>query len=330
MQSSRNHFIYIYRHERSRNIIVKSFFSSSLKKANSVWNIATSVANHPLHRNKKIKAIVRWLSLAISSRLTPTRQISIPYVAGSILNWPDESSSITICARYGLGEYADMAFLLHVLRKEDLFCDIGANAGVYTVLAGHAVGCNVLAIEPIPKTFDLLMQNVYANHIASKVDARNIGVASTNSRLNFTSSLWSYNHVVETPGDETIAIDVFPLDRVLDGEIPYAIKIDVEGFEAQVILGAMDTLSNHMLRAVVIEVWSGHLARYQNSTSEVLQALQKAGLHGPFWYDPEQRELVKPGLQEKRKFNQIFVRDIESILARVKKSPTYEIHGAHI
>ncbi|MCG8277393.1 FkbM family methyltransferase [Stenotrophomonas sp. NLF4-10] len=299
-----------------------------VKKMLGILRIARGISNHPIHRGRKTKAIIRWLFLVISSRLTPTRQIAIPYVGESILVWPEESTSVTICARYGLGEYADMAFLLHMLRSDDIFCDVGANAGVYTVLAGHSVGCNVVAIEPIPRTFDLLMQNVFANHIAPKVDAKNIGVGSKRDVLNFTSSLWSYNHVVETCGDETIRVDVFPLDHVLNGNIPCAIKIDVEGFEAQVIQGAMKTLSNPLLQAVIVEVWHGHLERYSNSTSDVLLALQEAGLHGPYWYEPEGRILINPGQQEKRKFNQIFVRDIDWVLARVKESRQYEIHGA--
>jgi len=112
----------------------------------------------------------------LSSLLTPTRQIAIPYVGGAILNWPSGSTSIMICARYGLGEYADIAFLLHLLREGDLFCDVGANAGVYTILAGRAVGCSVVSAEPVPQVFNLLMQNIYANGIFANVDARNVGV----------------------------------------------------------------------------------------------------------------------------------------------------------
>jgi len=211
-----------------------------------------------------------------------------------------------------------------------LFCDIGANAGVYTVLAGKAVGCNVVAIEPIPNTFDLLMQNVYANHIAGKVDGRNLGVGGEVSKLNFTSDLWSFNHVVEAAGDGTISVDVLPLDTILDSRIPYAIKMDVEGFEEQVILGGSKTFSNTALQAVVVEIWDEHLARYDGSAKNVLEALQRSGLSGPFWYDPENRELIPPGQQEKQKYNQIFVRDVDATMARIKGSPAYEVNGAHV
>lgn len=223
-----------------------------------------------------------------------------------------------------------MAFLLHLLRPEDLFCDVGANAGVYTVLAAGAVGCHAIAIEPIPKTYDLLMQNIYANGISRRVDARNIGVGNIISRLHFTSTLWSYNHVVDNPGENTIEVDVLPLDLIIKGAALSAIKIDVEGFEAQVVAGATETFSDPSLQAIVIEIWEGHLARYNSTLAEILTALKKSGFSGPYWHDPKNHELITPGTQEKRKFNQIFIRDFEHVSRRVKSSRRYKIHGAQV
>lgn len=313
-----------------RGIVMKKLFHRFVQKGWRLLEIARTVMNHPLHRKQKARSLLRWVSLALSSRLTPTRQIAIPYVGDAILNWPSESTSVMICARYGLGEFADMAFLLHLLRKDDLFCDVGANAGVYTVLAGRAIGCSVVAAEPVPSVFNLLMQNVYANSIADKVDARNIGVGSQIARLRFTSNLWSYNHVVEGEEENTISVDSYPLDQILDGRVPLAIKVDVEGFEGQVIAGACETLIDQELQAVVIEMWSDHLARYNDTVDQVLEAFSNAGLSGPYWYDPDRRELVAPGQQAKRKFNQIFIRDIDFVSARLRSSEYYEVHGTHV
>lgn len=273
---------------------------------------------------------MRWLRLAGASHLTPTRQIAIPYVGGALLNWPVTSSSVAICAKYGLGEYADMAFCLHLLRSEDLFCDVGANAGVYTILAARAVGCRVVAAEPVPKTFNLLMQNVYANDVADKVEAHRIGIAKETGLLRFTSSLWSYNHVLHEDNEEdienSIEVPVHPLDVILDQRVPIAIKIDVEGFEAQVISGASSTLKAPELQAIIVEMWAGHLARYNDNPDQILSTLASAGFNGPYWYDPTTRKLITPGHQEKMKFNQIFIRDRSFIEGRLESSQQYEVH----
>ena len=57
----------------------------------------------------------------------------------------------------GLAEFADMAFVLHVLRAGDLFVDIGANAGAYTLLASSVAGAKTTCFEPVPATYARLL-----------------------------------------------------------------------------------------------------------------------------------------------------------------------------
>jgi predicted RNA methylase len=60
-----------------------------------------------------------------------------------------------------LQEFEDMALLLHVLRPGDLFVDVGANVGSYTILAAGVCGANVISIEPVPSTFTHLADNIH-------------------------------------------------------------------------------------------------------------------------------------------------------------------------
>ena len=66
----------------------------------------------------------------------------------------------------GLHEFHEMAFVLHFLRKNDTFIDVGANVGSYTILAA-VTGSNVISIEPIPSTFNYLKNNVSINNFTS-------------------------------------------------------------------------------------------------------------------------------------------------------------------
>ena len=52
----------------------------------------------------------------------------------------------------GLHEFVDMAFCLHLLRSGDLFVDVGANIGSYTVLASKVAGANSVTLELILKS----------------------------------------------------------------------------------------------------------------------------------------------------------------------------------
>jgi len=108
----------------------------------------------------------------------------------------------------GLHEFYDMAFALHLLRRDDVFVDVGANVGVYTVLAS-SVEAKSISIEPINDAFDQLMLNVHLNDICDWVDPRRIGVGSKKGTLKFTSALDTTNHVVD--GEEETKTEVVKL-----------------------------------------------------------------------------------------------------------------------
>jgi predicted RNA methylase len=65
----------------------------------------------------------------------------------------------------GLHDFHEMALLLHFLRPCDVFVDIGANVGAYSVLASGVVGAKTFAFEPVPQTFACLRDNVRMNDL---------------------------------------------------------------------------------------------------------------------------------------------------------------------
>jgi FkbM family methyltransferase len=270
-----------------------------------------------------------WARKLAAITISPTHQIAIPYINGAILHWPAMASSVGLCARFGLGEYADMAFCLHLLREGDLFCDIGANAGVYTILAAHGARCKVIAAEPILGIFNLLMQNVYANGVQDLVDARCKAIGRESGFLNMTSSLWSLNHVVDADGDGVVKVDVLTLDELMAGRVPTLIKIDVEGFEENVLLGATRTLHEAGLQAILIEM-TNHTERYGHTTKDIRALLSNTGFLGPYWYSPNDRKLIPVGKPGPTKYNEIFVRDAVQAAARLTNPRRHEIHGTAI
>ncbi len=60
----------------------------------------------------------------------------------------------------GLHEFVDMAFVVHFLREGDLFLDIGANVGSFTVLAAGVARARSFAFEPIADTARDLRRNI--------------------------------------------------------------------------------------------------------------------------------------------------------------------------
>ncbi len=70
--------------------------------------------------------------------------------------------------------------------------------GSYTVLAAKVAGASVIAVEPVPATFDALLANVQVNAIDALVDARNCGLAAEPGVLGFTRGQDTMNHVAAT------------------------------------------------------------------------------------------------------------------------------------
>src|SRR5215212_3903441 len=117
------------------------------------------IVNHPLNRSNKLAAIKRYFNWQVSSRLNP-HPVIYPFVEGSSLVVQKSMTGATGNVYCGLHEFNDMGFLLHFLRPGDLFFDIGANIGSYTILASAVVGASTVSFEPVPSTFRNLQKNV--------------------------------------------------------------------------------------------------------------------------------------------------------------------------
>src|SRR5262249_61074379 len=95
----------------------------------------------------------------------------------------------------GLHEFERMAFLLHFLRRGDLFADVGANVGSYTILAAVAVGTDVIAFEPGESALSWLVRNVELNGVLDRVEVRREAVGAKSGMVFFTSGLDTMNHI---------------------------------------------------------------------------------------------------------------------------------------
>jgi FkbM family methyltransferase len=138
-----------------------------------------------------------------------------------------------------------MAFLLHLLRDGDLFIDVGANSGSYSILAGKVIGCNVIAVEPLKEAYLRLIKNLELNDISTNVKPLIMGISNHTGRDLFTCDHDAMNHIVTLATDQKVEeVSVTSLDILLENECPSLIKIDVEGWENAVIDGATSVLSN--------------------------------------------------------------------------------------
>jgi FkbM family methyltransferase len=200
-----------------------------------IWKF---LKNHPLSRSNHSNSILRFLKWQFASR-TLNLPVIFPFVNNTRLIAQRGFSSGSGNYYVGLLEFEEMSFLLHYLRKEDCFVDVGANIGAYTVLASGAIGAECISIEPIPITFQVLIDNININSLNLKVHALNVGLSNEPGYLQFSSGAGSMNHVINASENiqNNVKVKVTTLDEISGEHLIEMIKIDVEGYEGNVVLG---------------------------------------------------------------------------------------------
>ena len=289
----------------------------------SLFSLLKFITTHPLNRKNKIRAVSRFAKWQINTRLNPYPVI-YSYTDKTKLIIQRSMTGATGNLYCGLHEFTDMSFVLHFLRKDDLFVDIGANIGSYTVLAGGHVGARVVSVEPLPQTFEHLKSNIAINRISDNVMAYNFALGNEKGQISFTTTLDTMNHVATGSDTNTISVPVETLDSILEQEKePVLLKIDVEGFETDVLNGASLTLRKNNLKAIIIEL-NGSGSRYGYDEAHLHERLLAGGYH-PFQYNPFKRELT--AIDKFGTHNTIYIKDADFVQDRVRRADKLKILG---
>lgn len=272
------------------------------------------IRSHPLASRRHVAAMARYVRWQVESRLRD--EVTFDWVGGSKLVARHGMTGATGNIYCGLHEFVDMAFLLHVLRPDDLFVDVGANIGSYTVLASGVCGARSIAVEPDPGTIKALRRNVEANGIGERVRIVEAALGATPGVARFTVGQDTMNHVADDADLNVREVYLRTLDDVIGDDRPTLLKMDVEGFEPQVIAGAMGTIAKSSLGAVITET----------ADEQVCDALVHAGfVHAT--YDPYSRTLATGArLSALGSANTLFVRG-DWVAERLKSAPLVRAAG---
>lgn len=144
---------------------------------------------------------------------------------------------------------------------ENGFCvyDVGANMGYYSLIFSKLAGDEgaVISFEPSLINFNMLNENVKS---AANITTLNIGVGSFESKLYISQGaddIGATSRIGDKDTGNGQWVDIMPIDKIVTQNsypMPNAIKIDVEGFEVEVIEGAINTLKNDKVKVVGVEV----------------------------------------------------------------------------
>jgi FkbM family methyltransferase len=217
-------------------------------------------------------------------------------------------------------------YLADRLRAGDVFVDVGANIGYFTLLASLLVGPTgkVVAIEASPTIHDLLLDNLRRNR-AGNVEAINVAASDREGTAKvflFPDSNIGKTSIVETDeGRYECEVPARPIDALIGPDLlarVRLVKIDVEGTEWLVIGGMREALRRaHPDLEVVVEL-SPSVLRAQGTTVEEVMAVFAAARFFPYRLENDYsvRSYVSPASARPRRITTPIVAQTDVIFSR--------------
>jgi FkbM family methyltransferase len=209
-------------------------------------NVVKFTWKHPANKGSRTRALLRLARFQARGRL-----LHQPTLA----RLGDRSSVWAHLHRYGAlkvvcanpPDHPEMLAWRKALTAGDLFVDVGANVGTYAIWAGD-LGAEVIALEPAEDTFALLVENVALNGYPIETIQAAAGAVCGTAR--FTSGQDDVNRF---DSDGSAQIRMVTIDSVIGERTVTGMKIDVEGFEIEVLRGCEHALAEHRIRLIQLE-----------------------------------------------------------------------------
>jgi FkbM family methyltransferase len=198
-------------------------------------------------------------------------------------------------------EEAFQRALSKAIKPDDTVWDIGANVGYYTIqfLEWTEPAGKVIAFEPLPAAFNALKSLVdsahypcgrYLLHQAAITDHdEEVFFTTENTENNTVSTISHIADAAKRPEDRQEKVQAFRVDSLVEklgAPAPNVTKIDVEGYEEEVIVGGKSTFSNLCHRELFIEIHFTRLAaRNKPGASARIVKLLKGWGYRVEWLD---------------------------------------------
>jgi FkbM family methyltransferase len=186
------------------------------------------------------------------------------------------------------GEHAgEMRAFTEACRKPGLLVDVGAHNGFFSLLYAAADPSNrVLAFEPSNDLRSRASHLTAINHLAHQIEISASAVADKSGIVEFfADSSSGFVQAQAYPGNEpsgfhpvtlrATTLDEACAERAL---VPSLVKVDVEGYELEVLQGAKTVLERHR-PTIFLELHLNYLEQRRRSPSEVLNLLEMYGYH---------------------------------------------------
>ncbi len=207
-----------------------------------------------------LEKIIKY-PIVLSNRFLKTN-LKYPYIFNKDYVINNSDGKFLIQAKswndYIISTYQETDFRSFFLNIQEwkIFLDIGSHIGKWSILLGNKKNIDAYCFEPNPTTYKYLQGNIQLNHLENKITSLNYWVAEKSGEMEFyihpqsaMSSLVKHREDRSTRSEDTIHVKIIDIDTFIkENNINIQdidlIKIDVEGYESNVIDGMKNLLKN--------------------------------------------------------------------------------------
>ncbi len=238
-----------------------------------------------------------------------------------------------LCQRIYCGgfEEAERAFLQVFLQPGDIFVDVGANVGLFTLIAAKLAGDrgHVYSFEPFTEAYQRLIGNLQLNHFTN-VSCFELALSDDAARLILNVPCNGYDAwgsfaspisggALSSREVGTVKWDTFAVEHDLMSRVTM-MKIDVEGWETKVLAGGSETFKRSDAPVLQVEFMDEAARSAGSSCAELYHALQCFG-YQMFTFDAKTRTLLPDCLRDNYSYiNLIAVKNLADAHSRISKS----------
>jgi FkbM family methyltransferase len=180
--------------------------------------------------------------------------------------------------KIGIYEPLETALFKRTLKPSDVFLDIGAHIGYYSLIASKIIKTGMIhAFEPYVDSHELLMENLALNkcdnvdtHLVAVKDKAGMESLYIDEKNKGNNSLYSQKDCDE------ITVETIKLDDMFAGQKVDFVKIDTQGLEIEVLIGMQDVIKNNKLK-IIIEYYPYGLRRMGHKGIDFFRMLNALG-----------------------------------------------------
>ena len=156
---------------------------------------------------------------------------------------------------------------INSFKTNENFWDVGANVGLYSIYAAKIASCKVIAFEPSVFNLELLAKNIYKNSLHHKISIFPFSLSNKILISTFRNTSVAHGAALSTLENKNLKkkqilddecsyqIPTLTLDSIIDTfkvEPPKYLKIDVDGFEYEILMGSSSILAH--ITSILVEI----------------------------------------------------------------------------